>query len=252
MDKASLQIDIITLFPGVFAGYLGESIIKRAQEKGAVRIRVVNLRDYTRDRHRTADDRPYGGGAGMVLKAPPLFEAVAGLSTPRSKVLLLSPRGELFDQRQARLLSREKHLILICGRYEGVDERVSAALADREICIGDFILTGGELPAMVVLDSVIRLVPGVLGDPGSAVEESFSRGRLEYPQYTRPEKYRGLAVPPVLLSGDHGEVARFREKQSFLTTLRRRPDLLRKSPPTEEETIWRNEENNEGSDHENN
>ncbi len=241
-----MQIDIITLFPGVFTEYLNESIIKRAREKGVVRVRAINLREYTHDSHRTVDDRPYGGGAGMVLKAPPLFEAVEDLSSPGCRVLLLSPRGMLFDQKKARALSGEKHLILICGRYEGVDERVSGSLVDEEISIGDYVLTGGELPAMVVMDSVIRLVPGVLGDPGSAIDESFSEGRLEYPQYTRPEEYRGMAVPPLLLAGDHGEVARWREKQAFLMTCRRRPDLLQKWPPTEQENIWLQEAENEG------
>ncbi|HDL64658.1 MAG TPA: tRNA (guanosine(37)-N1)-methyltransferase TrmD [Proteobacteria bacterium] len=230
-----MQIDIITLFPGMFAGFLTESIIKRAQEKGVVNIGVIDLRDYTHDRHRTADDRPYGGGAGMVLKVEPLFEAVEALKTPESTVILLSPRGETFGQAKAGYLSRRDHLILICGHYEGVDERVCSALVDEEISIGDYILTGGELPAMVVADSVIRLIPGVLGDPDSSVEESFAKGRLEYPHYTRPSEYRGMAVPGVLLSGDHGEVARWREEQSFITTSRRRPDLIKKFPPTEKE-----------------
>ena len=232
-----MQIDIVTLFPGMFAGYLGESIMKRAQEKGMVRIRVVNLRDYTHDRHRTVDDRPYGGGAGMVLKPEPLFEAVDALRTPGCRVILLSPRGELFKQKNARLLSREDHLILICGHYEGVDERVSRSLVDEEISIGEYILTGGELPVMLVVDSVVRLLPGVLGDPDSPIEESFSQGRLEYPQYTRPVEYRGMTVPEILLSGDHGKIARWREKQSFLTTYHRRPDLLRKTPPNGREKI---------------
>lgn len=230
-----MQIDIITLFPGMFAGFLTESIIKRAQEKGVVNIGVIDLRDYTHDRHRTADDRPYGGGAGMVLKVEPLFEAVEALKTPESTVILLSPRGEPFGQAKAGYLSRRDHLILICGHYEGVDERVCSALVDEEISIGDYILTGGELPAMVVADSVIRLIPGVLGDPDSSVDESFSKGRLEYPHYTRPSEYRGMAVPGVLLSGDHGEVARWREEQSFITTSRRRPDLIEEFPPTEKE-----------------
>ncbi|MEA1928744.1 MAG: tRNA (guanosine(37)-N1)-methyltransferase TrmD [Candidatus Auribacterota bacterium] len=233
-----MQIDIITLFPGMFSGFLSESIIKRAQEKGIVHIRTVDLRDYTHDRHRTADDRPYGGGAGMVLKVEPLFEAVEALRTPESSVILLSPRGKLFEQERAHSLSLRKHLILLCGHYEGVDERFSRELVDEEISVGDYILTGGELPALVVVDSVVRLIPGVLGDSESSVDESFARGRLEYPQYTRPEKYRGLDVPKILLSGDHGKVARWREKESFLTTYHRRPDLLREFPPTEQEKKW--------------
>ncbi|MDP8236531.1 MAG: tRNA (guanosine(37)-N1)-methyltransferase TrmD [Candidatus Erginobacter occultus] len=233
-----MRIDIVTLFTKVCAEYAGESILKRAGEQGLVEIRVINLRDYTPDRHRTADDRPYGGGAGMVLKAEPLFEAVGDLKTPASRVVLLSPRGRLFDQEQALRLSREPHLILIAGRYEGVDERVSEFLVDEEISIGDYILTGGELPALAVADSVVRLLPGVLGDPESAVDESFSRGRLEYPQYTRPEDYRGMKVPPVLLSGDHEAVARWRAREALMLTRERRPDLLEKHPPDEEEEKW--------------
>jgi len=233
-----VRIDIVTLFPKVCAAYTGESILKRAGEQGLVEIRVVNVRDYTPDRHRTADDRPYGGGAGMVLKAEPLFEAVEDLKTPSTRVVLLSPRGRLFDQEQALRLSRESHLILIAGRYEGIDERVSQFLVDEEISIGDYILTGGELPALAVADSVVRLLPGVLGDPESAVDESFSRGRLEYPQYTRPEDYRGMKVPPVLLSGDHEAVARWRAREALLLTRDRRPELLEKHPPDEEEEKW--------------
>ena len=236
-----MRIDIITLFPGMFAGYLGESIMKRAQEKDLVILRVVSLRDYTHDRHRTADDRPYGGGAGMVLKPQPLFEAVEDLRTPGCKVILLSPRGERYRQQKARALSRESHLILICGHYEGVDERVRAMI-DEEICVGDYILTGGELPALLIMDSVIRLISGVLGDPNSLIEESFSRGRLEYPHYTRPVEYRGMVVPEILLSGDHEKIARWREKQAFLCTYRQRPDLINKTPPTEREKTWLKEE----------
>lgn len=236
-----MRIDIITLFPGMFTGHLGESIMKRAQEKGLVILRLVNLRDYTHDRHRTADDRPYGGGAGMVLRPQPLFEAVEDLKTPGCKVILLSPRGERYRQQKARALSRESHLILICGHYEGVDERVRA-LIDEEICVGDYILTGGELPALLIMDSVIRLIPGVLGDPNSLIEESFLRGRLEYPHYTRPVEYRGMVVPEVLLSGDHEKIARWREKQAFIYTYRHRPDLINKIPPTEREKIWLKEE----------
>ncbi len=233
-----MRIDIVTLFPEICRAYVGESIIKRAGEVGRVEVRVVNLRDYTADRHRTADARPYGGGPGMVLMVPPLFEAVEDLKTPKARVILLSPRGKIFDQEAARRLSRLEHLVLIAGRYEGVDERVSESLIDEEISIGDYILTGGELPALAVADSIVRLLPGVLGDPESAVEESFSRGRLEYPQYTRPEEYRGLKVPEVLLSGNHREVVRWRARQALLLTLRRRPDLLEKCPPDEREKKW--------------
>ncbi len=230
-----MRIDIVTLFPKVCAEYAGESILKRAGEQGLVEIRVVNLRDYTTDRHRTADDRPYGGGAGMVLKVEPLFAAVEDLKTASARIILLSPRGRLFDQEQAHRLSGEEHLILLAGRYEGVDERVSKFLVDEEISIGDYILTGGELPALAVADSVVRLIPGVLGDPESPVDESFARGRLEYPQYTRPEEYRGMAVPDVLLSGDHEAVDRWRAREALLLTRRRRPDLLKRYPPNDRE-----------------
>ncbi len=238
MTHSAFQIDVITLFPGIFAGCLGESIIKRAREKNLVDIRVVNLRDYTHDRHRTADDRPYGGGAGMVLKPQPLFEAVEDLKTAGARVILLSPRGSAFSQRKAEELSREKHLILICGRYEGIDERVREGLVDEEISVGDYILTGGELPAMLVFDSVVRLIPGVLGDPESCVDESFSEGRLEYPHYTRPPDFRGMKVPEVLLSGNHQEVDNWRRKKSLEITYLRRPELLRESPPTVREEGW--------------
>ena len=233
-----MRIDIVTLFPEVCRAYAGESILKRAAEQGLADIRVVNLRDYTADRHRTADDRPYGGGAGMVLLAPPLFAAVEDLKTPGARVILLSPRGKIFDQEAAQRLSRLEHLVLIAGRYEGIDERVSERLVDEEISIGDYILTGGELPALAVADSVVRLLPGVLGDPESAVEESFSRGRLEYPQYTRPEEFRGMKVPEVLRSGNHPEVARWRAREALLLTLSRRPDLLEEYPPSGEEKKW--------------
>lgn len=238
-----MRIDIVTLFPKVCTEYVGESILKRAGEQGLAEIRVINLRDYTYDRHRTADDRPYGGGAGMVLKAEPLFEAVEDLKTPAARVILLSPRGNLFDQEAALRLSREEHLVLIAGRYEGVDERVSQALVDEEISVGDYILTGGELPALAVADSVVRLLPGVLGDPDSAIDESFARGRLEYPQYTRPEDFRGMKVPEILLSGDHRAVDGWRARQALLLTLKRRPDLLDEYPPDDLEKKWLDEVN---------
>ena len=233
-----LRVDIITLFPSMFSGYLGESIVKRACRKKLVRIEVVDLRDYTRDRHRVVDDRPYGGGAGMVLKPEPLFAAVEDLKTAAGRVILLSPRGKRYDQEQARRLSREDHLIFICGHYEGVDERVCRELVDEEISIGDYVLTNGALPALVVVDSLVRLIPGVLGDPESALDESFSEGRLEYPQYTRPELFRGMKVPEILLSGDHGKVAKWRRRQALAVTWRQRPDLIRVAELNEEEKIW--------------
>ena len=222
----------------MFSGYLGESIVKRARRKKLVRIEVVDLRGYTRDRHRVVDDRPYGGGAGMVLKPEPLFAAVEDLKSSAGRVILLSPRGKRFDQAEARRLAREEHLIFICGHYEGVDERVCRELVDEEISIGDYILTNGALPALVVVDSLVRLIPGVLGDPESSRDESFSEGRLEYPQYTRPEVFRGLKVPEVLLSGDHGEVDRWRRRQALAVTWRQRPDLIREPDLTPEEKSW--------------
>ena len=222
----------------MFSGYLGESIVKRARRKKLVRIEVVDLRGYTRDRHRVVDDRPYGGGAGMVLKPEPLFAAVEDLKSSAGRVILLSPRGKRYDQAEARRLAREEHLIFICGHYEGVDERVCRELVDEEISIGDYILTNGALPALVVVDSLVRLIPGVLGDPESSRDESFSEGRLEYPQYTRPEVFRGLKVPEVLLSGDHGEVDRWRRRQALAVTWRQRPDLIREPDLTPEEKSW--------------
>ncbi|HOO78662.1 MAG TPA: tRNA (guanosine(37)-N1)-methyltransferase TrmD [bacterium] len=226
MSVNPIRIDIVTLFPGMFSGYLDESIVKRAREKGLVRFRIVNLREYTHDRHRTADDRPYGGGSGMVLKPEPIFEAIDDLASAESRVVLLSPRGVPYRQEAARRLSRERHLILICGHYEGVDERVREALVDEELSVGDYILTNGALPALVVADSLVRLVPGVLGDEESSLEESFSRGLLEYPHYTRPRVYRGREVPPVLLSGDHEAIARWRLERAREITRANRPDLL--------------------------
>jgi len=205
------------------------SIIGRARESGALQLRVVDLRDYTHDRHRTADDAPYGGGAGMVMKVEPLDEAIAGLRRNAQgtvRVILMSPQGRRLDQRVVEELARESHLALICGHYEGVDERVREHLVDDEISIGDYVLTGGELPALVLVDAVARLIPGVLGKAESAEEESFRDGLLEYPQYTRPEDYRGWRVPEVLLSGHHAMIARWRRRESLRRTLERRPDLL--------------------------
>lgn len=233
-----LRVDIITLFPAMFSGYLGESIIQRARQKKLVRIEVADLRDYTRDRHRVVDDRPYGGGAGMVLKPEPLFAAVEDLRDGGARVILLSPRGKQYDQKLARRLSREDHLIFICGHYEGVDERVCRELVDEEISIGDYILTNGALPALVAVDSLVRLIPGVLGDPESSRDESFSGGRLEYPHYTRPRLFRGMEVPEILLSGDHGEVERWRRRRALEVTWRQRPDLLRSASLSEEEKNW--------------
>ena len=222
-----MKIDVLTLFPGMFAGPLDESIVGRARETGRLDLRIHNLRDYTHDRHRTVDDRPFGGGPGMVLKPEPLFEAVEALSGPETRVILLTPAGRRFDQAVARELAQLPHLLLLCGSYEGVDERVQDALVDDELSIGDYVLTNGALPAMVVIDAVTRLLSGVLGDDASSLDESFSHGLLEYPQYTRPAEFRGVAVPEVLLSGNHAEIARWRAEQSRQRTAGRRPDLLK-------------------------
>ena len=218
----------------MFAGPLDQSILKRAQDRGLVAIRVHDLRAWTHDRHRVVDDVPYGGGAGMVLKPEPFFEAVDTLRGAESQVLLLTPQGERFDHAMACRLAEARHLIFLCGRYEGFDERVRT-VADREISIGDYVLTGGELPALVVIDAVTRLRPGALGDETAARQDSFVGGLLEEPHYTRPEEFRGHRVPPVLLSGDHKKIARWRRLQSLWRTWRRRPDLLETAPLTPEE-----------------
>jgi len=227
-----MKIDVVTLFPGMVTPVIQESMLKRAQENGLVMIRVHHLRDYTWDKHRVADDSPYGGGAGMVLKPEPIFAAIDAIQAEGDelRILLASPQGRVFDHRWAEELSRERRrLVLLCGHYEGIDERVKIGLPVEEFSIGDYILTGGELAALVVLDSVVRLVPGVLGDPDSAREESFSEDLLEYPHYTRPAVFRGMTVPEVLLSGNHAQIARWRRQQSLRLTLKRRPDLLAKA-----------------------
>jgi len=221
-----LRIDIITLFPEIFFGPFSESIVARALKKGLIEINTVNLRDFTHDERGTVDDKPYGGGPGMLMKPEPLFEAVESLRTDDTTVILTCPQGRKFNQAIARELSTLKHMIIICGHYEGVDERVRLALVDMEISIGDFVLTSGNLPAMVIVDTVSRLVPGVLGSPDSGTEESFSNGLLEYPQYTRPPEYRGMKVPEILLSGNHGEIASWRRSESIKRTGINRPDLL--------------------------
>jgi len=220
-----MKVDVLTLFPAMFTGPLDESIVRRARDTGRLTLAIHNLRDYTHDRHRTVDDKPFGGGPGMLLKPEPIFEAVECLAGERTRTVLLAPTGRKLTQEIVRELAAEEHVLLVCGSYEGFDERVRQALADDEISIGDYVLTNGALPAMVVIDAVARLLPGVLGDDTSSVDESFSRGLLEYPQYTRPAEYRGLKVPEVLLSGDHAAIARWRIEQSRQRTLERRPDL---------------------------
>ena len=221
-----MRIDVVTLFPAMFAGPLDESIVKRAREAGVLDLRIHNLRDYAHDRHKTVDDRPFGGGPGMLLKPEPIFEAVEKLARDSTRVILLSPAGQAFSQAIARELAQLNDLLLVSGHYEGFDERVRQELADDELSIGDYVLTNGTLPAMVVIDAVTRLLPGVLGDDQSADEESFSRGLLEYPQYTRPAEFRGMKVPEVLLSGNHAEIAMWRVEQARERTKARRPDLL--------------------------
>ena len=221
-----MKIDVLTLFPAMFAGPLDESIVKRARKKGLLDLQIHDLRNWTHDRHKTVDDKPFGGGPGMLLKVEPLFEAVESLQREKTKVILLSPSGRKFTQEIARELSQEKDLLLVCGSYEGFDERVREALADDELSIGDYVLTNGALPAMVVIDAVARLLPGVLGDDESSRDESFSAGLLEYPQYTRPAEFRGMKVPEVLLSGNHAEIEKWRREQAKLRTEKQRPDLL--------------------------
>ena len=221
-----MKIDVLTLFPGMFPGPLDESIIKRACESGRLQLGIHDLRDYTHDRHRMVDDRPFGGGPGMLMKPEPLFEAVEALRGEKTRVILTSPAGRLFRQQIARELAAEEHLLLVCGSYEGFDERVRQGLADDELSIGDYVLTNGALPAMVIIDSVTRLLPGVLGDDESSQDESFSGGLLEYPQYTRPAEFRGMTVPEVLLSGDHAAIEKWRREQAEVQTRQRRPDLL--------------------------
>jgi tRNA (guanine37-N1)-methyltransferase len=227
-----MRIDILTLFPKMLEAPFSFGIFQRAVENGLVELDVVDIREYTHDKHHTADDAPYGGGAGMVLKPGPIFEAVEAIKAnvkKRPRVILMTPQGRLFSQAVAAELARESHLVLICGHYEGVDERVREHLATDEISIGDYVLTGGELPAMVVIDAVVRLLPGVLGSDDSNREDSHTSGLLEYPQYTRPADFRGWQVPEVLVSGDHARVARWRREQIIRRTLERRPDLLDKA-----------------------
>jgi len=225
-----MRIDIITIFPDMFRPFLGDSMMAIASRRGAARFRVIDLRDYTEDRHRKVDDRPYGGGPGMVFKAGPVVRAVEAVSrdaTGTPRVVLLTPAGRRLTQGMARRLSSEEHLVLVCGHYEGFDERIRDLLEPEEISLGDFVLTGGEVAAMAVTDAVVRLLPGVLGDEASAARESFEDGLLDHPHYTRPEVFRGLAVPAVLLSGDHARIETWRRKKALARTRERRADLLK-------------------------
>lgn len=224
-----MLLDIVTLFPGICEGPLRESIVGRARERGLVTVRTTNPRDFTEDRHRTVDDTPYGGGAGMVLKPEPLFAAVESRRRSESHVVLLTPQGRPFTQATARRLAGMAHLVLVCGHYEGIDERACQVLMDEELSLGDYVLTNGTIAAVVVADAVIRLLPGVLGADESSQDESFGHdGWLEYPHYTRPVEFRGMRVPEVLLSGDHGNIEQWRREQSLLRTAARRPELLQR------------------------
>ena len=234
MASEPLRIDILTLFPRMLDGVLGESMLKRAQEAGLARIRCVNLRDYATGAHLTTDDRPYGGGPGMVMKPEPVFKAVEALRGPETRVLLMTPQGAPFKQSLAMELSKERHLLILCGHYEGVDERIREALVDQEISIGDYVLTNGAIAAAIVTDAVVRLLPGALGGEGAADDESFTTGLLEYPQYTRPPVFRGMAIPEILTSGNHAEIARWRREQSIARTKARRPDMPLPPPPPPE------------------
>jgi tRNA (guanine37-N1)-methyltransferase len=221
-----VRIDVVTLFPELFDAPLSTSLLGKAVAAGRVQVEVHDLREHGIGRHRSVDDEPYGGGAGMVMRPEPIFDAVASLGDPKGHVILLGPRGRRLDQSVCRSLAAKEHLVLICGRYEGVDERVAEGLADDEISIGDYVLSGGEAAAVVVIETVTRLIPGVLGNEESLVSESHTSGLLEYPQYTRPAEFEGMAVPDVLLSGDHGAVQRWRADQSEHVTRARRPDLI--------------------------
>lgn len=249
-----MKIDVLTLFPEMFDGVFGASILGKAKEKGIVSLEAINFRAYSGNKHNTVDDYPYGGGGGMVLKPEPVFAAVEDLKIDdnvRPRVILMCPQGVQFTQQKAEELAKEQHLVLICGHYEGYDERIREYLVTDELSIGDYVLTGGEVPAMVVIDSVVRLLPGVLGNETSAVTDSYSTGLLEHPHYTRPAEFRGWGVPDVLISGHHANIEVWRREQSLLRTLQRRPDLLEQAELTDKERQWlaakkRQEAHNQG------
>jgi tRNA (guanine37-N1)-methyltransferase len=229
-----MQFDVFTLLPEVFPAYLESSIIQRARERELIDVRVHNIRDYTHDKHHTTDDTPYGGGGGMVMKPEPVFEAVESVLGREAgyPIIMLTPQGRVFNQAIAQELVQHPRLALVCGRYEGIDERIRTNLITDEISIGDYVLTGGELPALILIDALARLIPDVLGDPDGAADDSHASGLLEYPHYTRPPEFRGLTVPDILLSGDHGKIAKWRREQSLLRTLAKRPDLIEKAELT--------------------
>ena len=236
-----MQFEVFTLLPEVFPPYLESSILQRARQRGLIEVRVHNIRDYTHDKHHTTDDTPYGGGGGMVMKPEPVFEAVEsvlGISSDPAQpmdipIILLTPQGRVFTQRVAEELSQHERVALLCGRYEGVDERIREHLVTDEISVGDYVLTGGELPALILIDAVSRLIPGVLGDPTGAEDDSHSMGLLEYPHYTRPPEFRGWQVPEVLLSGDHGKIEKWRREQALIRTFNKRPDMIEKAELSE-------------------
>jgi tRNA (guanine37-N1)-methyltransferase len=236
-----MQFEVFTLLPEIFPPYLESSILQRAHQRGLIQVQIHNIRDYTHDRHHTTDDTPYGGGGGMVMKPEPVFEAVETVLGPASDqpqpiavpVILLTPQGRVFTQRVAEELARHERIALLCGRYEGVDERIRQHLVTDEISVGDYVLTGGELPALLIIDAVSRLLPGVLGDPTGAEDDSHSMGLLEYPHYTRPPEFRGWQVPEVLLSGDHGKIEQWRREQALLRTFNKRPDMIEKAELSE-------------------
>ncbi|MDI6731522.1 MAG: tRNA (guanosine(37)-N1)-methyltransferase TrmD [Candidatus Margulisbacteria bacterium] len=223
-----MQIEVLTLFPAMFHGPLSESLLQKAQEKGLMRLKIVNLRDFTSDKHKTADDSPYGGGAGMVMKVEPISKALSSVVSRQSLVILMCPTGQTITQQKVNDLAKLEHLIILCGHYEGVDERVRG-LVDEEISIGDYVLTGGEIPAMVLIDAVVRQIPGVAKEEESIKKDSFYSGLLDYPSYTRSEEFEGKRVPEVLLSGHHAEIEKWRRKEALKRTLERRPDLLAKA-----------------------
>jgi len=252
-----MQFEVFTLLPEVFPPYLESSILLRARQRGLISVNVHNIRDYTHDKHHMTDDTPYGGGGGMVMKPEPVFEAVESVlgrfdplsapPQPASPIIMLTPQGRVFSQTIAEELSRYDKIALLCGRYEGMDERIREHLVTDEISIGDYVLTGGELPALILIDAVSRLIPGVLGDPDGAMDDSHATGLLEYPHYTRPPEFRGWGVPEILLSGDHGKIERWRREQSLLRTLIKRPDLLEKADLTEKERNFLEEYKNQDS-----
>lgn len=241
-----MQFEVFTLLPEVFPAYLDTSIIKRARERGLIQVNIHSIREYTHDKHHTTDDMPYGGGGGMVMKPEPVFEAIESIlgqealpTSPEAEanvpVILLTPQGRVFNQSIAKELSQHKKIALLCGRYEGIDERIRENLVTDEISIGDYVLTGGELPALILIDAVSRLLPEVLGDPTGAEDDSHAMGLLEYPHYTRPSEFRGWKVPDVLLSGDHGKIDKWRRQQALMRTLKKRPDMLEKAELTKED-----------------